>query len=204
MNDETSGPATPRQERSTATRQHILDAAMLCFAQEGYDRASTATIAKAAGVSQGTVFHHFGTKEGLFAAIVRASTDSFKECVDQVEQSELSPPQRIELMLRLLGEMTLATPQRADIIIRRFFSTPDPEKIEDFGLTEVITAVRDVLEQGKQSGAFDDIDTQTATLSLLGIYLANYVGWAALGKSYDFVHALGRACGNFLDGIVRR
>jgi AcrR family transcriptional regulator len=177
---------------------------MLCFAQQGFDRASTATIAREAGVSQGTVFHHFGTKEGLFAAIVHTAIDSFKECVEQAEQSELPPPERIELLLRLLGEMTLATPQRADIIIRRFFSTPDPVKIEDFGLNEVITAVRGMLEQGKHSGAFMDIDTQTATLSLLGIYLANYVGWAALGKSYDFVHALGRACRDFLEGIVQR
>jgi len=201
----TEGRTSVRQDRSETTRKHVLDAAMSCFAQHGYDATSTATIAEAAGVSQGTIFHHFTTKEGLFSAIVRTATDAFKERVAKAEQSELSPPERLRLLLRLIGEMTLAYPYRTDIIIRQVFSMRlDPEKVEDFGLMEVISAIRDAFEQGKQSGAFGNIDTQTAALSFLGIYLANYVGWSALGKSYDFVQALERACTMFLDGVVRR
>lgn len=191
------------QERSAITRQQILDAAVICFAQQGYARASTAAIANAAGVSQGTVFHHFATKEGLFAAIVREAVDGFTRCVAEAAQRRLTPPRQIELVLRLVAELTLAHPHRTDIIIRRFFSMPlDPATVDDYGLTEVVSALREALEQGRKSGAFGEVDTQTAALSLLGIYLANYVGWAALGKGYDFVQALERDCRTFLDGLV--
>ncbi|MBN2361530.1 MAG: TetR/AcrR family transcriptional regulator [Deltaproteobacteria bacterium] len=194
-----------RQDRAETTRKQILDAAMECFARQGYDGVSTAAIAKAAGVSQGIIFHHFSTKEGLFSAIVRTGVDAFKECVARAEQSQLSPVERIQFLIRLVGEMTLTYPHRTDIILRQVFSMRlDLEKIEGYGFMEVISAIRDAFEEGKQSGAFADIDTQTAALSVLGIYVANYVGWSMLGKTYDFIHALGRACSMFIEGVVRR
>ena len=199
------GRRGPRKDRSETTRTQILEAAMVCFARRGYDGASTAEIAKAAGVSQGIIFHHFRTKDGLFAGIVRSGIDDFKECVAQAEQSELAPPEKIQLLLRLMGEMALAAPARTEIIIRQVFSLElNPEKVGALGLMDVISTIRDAFEEGKKSGAFGDIDTQTAALSILGIYVANYVGWSALGKSYDFVHALRRACSMFLDGVARR
>lgn len=205
MTSNTDGRTSVRHEHSEATRQQILDAAMVCFAQQSYDGVSTATIAKAAGVSQGTIFHHFTTKEGLFSAIVRTAIDAFKECVEKAELSHLSAPEKMQFLMRLIGEMSLAYPSRTEVIIRQVFSMRlDAATAEDFGFTEVISAIRDAFEQGKQSGAFSDIDTQTAALSILGIYLANYVGWSAFGKSYDFVHALGRACTMYLDGVSAR
>lgn len=48
----------------------MLAAARLAFARVGYEGASTHAIAKAAGVPQGLVRHHFGSKEGLWCAVV--------------------------------------------------------------------------------------------------------------------------------------
>lgn len=51
-------------------RARILDAAIAEFAEHGYLRASTNTIAAEAGVAKGLVFHYFGTKEELYFAII--------------------------------------------------------------------------------------------------------------------------------------
>lgn len=50
---------------ATIRREQILDAARTLFLEQGLS-VSTATIAKAAGVSEGTIFKRFSTKEGLF------------------------------------------------------------------------------------------------------------------------------------------
>jgi AcrR family transcriptional regulator len=50
-------------------RARILDAALAEFVARGYDGASTNTIARAAGVAKGLVFHHFGSKADLFLAV---------------------------------------------------------------------------------------------------------------------------------------
>lgn len=56
-----------KQARSAATRTRLLEAALDCLAELGYAGASTARIAKRAGVSQGALYKHFPTKALLWA-----------------------------------------------------------------------------------------------------------------------------------------
>lgn len=194
-----------RQERSETTRKHILEAAIACFAEQGYAGTSTATIAKRAGVSQGIIFHHFATKDGLFSAVVRDGIDDLKSYLTPVGESQVGAAEKLQLLLRSMGEMTLANPALSEIVIRQLFQLQlDPKQVEDFGITEVIGAIREIFEEGKRAGAFGDIDTQTAAISLLGVYLAVYFAWLALGRPYDLIQALEQGCRMFLEGVVRR
>jgi AcrR family transcriptional regulator len=59
----------PRQERSLATVEVILDATARVLCTTGYDRASTNRIALAAGVSVGSLYQYFPSKEALVAAL---------------------------------------------------------------------------------------------------------------------------------------
>ena len=60
----------PVSETDTAKRQQILDGARRCFLAQGFDGASMNDIVVAAGVSKGTVYAYFPSKEKLFAAMV--------------------------------------------------------------------------------------------------------------------------------------
>jgi TetR/AcrR family transcriptional repressor of uid operon len=61
---------TPKQARSVATLQRILDAALSEFRRSGFRGAGIAAICKAAGVSAGNLYHYFAGKEEIVAAIV--------------------------------------------------------------------------------------------------------------------------------------
>ncbi len=54
------------------TRESIVVAARAAFAGRGYAGASTAAIARAAGVTEGALFHHFPTKARLFLEVFEA------------------------------------------------------------------------------------------------------------------------------------
>lgn len=58
------------RERLEQREQGILDAATELFASHGFHATSTRRIASAAGVSEGTVFHYFGSKNELMLAIL--------------------------------------------------------------------------------------------------------------------------------------
>ena len=58
---------------SDRTRARILDAALAEFREHGYERAGLRRIAAAARVTTGAVYNHFGSKEGLFDALVGES-----------------------------------------------------------------------------------------------------------------------------------
>ena len=61
-------PAPARKRDSKASRRSIMEAARQLLALGGGDLAM-AWVARAAGVSQGLAYHHFGSKEGLLNAL---------------------------------------------------------------------------------------------------------------------------------------
>ena len=63
----------------TDTRGRILDAALECFLDEGYERATVALIRKRSGVSNGALFHHFPSKEAIADALYIEAIVSFQE-----------------------------------------------------------------------------------------------------------------------------
>lgn len=60
----------PQQARSRATIEALLTATARVLVKEGFDRASTNRIAEAAGVSIGSLYQYFPSKEALVAALV--------------------------------------------------------------------------------------------------------------------------------------
>jgi AcrR family transcriptional regulator len=60
----------PRQKRAEDTVTVLLEATERVFAQKGFHAATTNQIARVAGVSIGTLYHYFPTKEALVSAVV--------------------------------------------------------------------------------------------------------------------------------------
>lgn len=61
---------TPKQDRSRATRQRLLEAAVACLAEHGWAGSTVSVVAERAGVSRGAAQHHFPTREDLFTGAV--------------------------------------------------------------------------------------------------------------------------------------
>ena len=62
-------------------REKILDAARSAFGDLGYDGTSIAEIAKRARIAKSVIFHHFGSKAGLYLAIIEAETQGLVDHV---------------------------------------------------------------------------------------------------------------------------
>ena len=68
--------------RSEAKRSRIIDAAMQHFAEHGYQAARVGDIAAALGIAKGSVFQHFGSKDGLFLEVYKRAVRSFPKYLD--------------------------------------------------------------------------------------------------------------------------
>lgn len=62
---------TPRRYAPEETRARVLEAAYQLFALQGYQGTGTADIARAANVSEGSIFYHFGSKRALLGELGR-------------------------------------------------------------------------------------------------------------------------------------
>ncbi|WP_304177670.1 TetR/AcrR family transcriptional regulator [Phenylobacterium aquaticum] len=78
-------PARRRQaDRSSSTRDRLIEAAITCLHQRGYAQTTVSVVAEAAGVSRGAMTHQFPAKTDLMVAVVRAV---FRKDSDYYEQS---------------------------------------------------------------------------------------------------------------------
>jgi TetR/AcrR family transcriptional regulator len=85
---ESSLAAPPRyrgmmpRPRSEGKRAKIIDAAMRHFAEHGYHAARVGDIAAALGIAKGSIFQHFGSKDGLFFEVYKKAVRSFPRYLD--------------------------------------------------------------------------------------------------------------------------
>ncbi len=92
-------PSEPRSsrrtqaERTEATRGALIAAARRLFTERGYDEVGTEEIVRAAGVSRGALYHHFGGKRELLeAAYEQLEAESTERVARVVLGSELESP----------------------------------------------------------------------------------------------------------------
>src|SRR5256885_3696625 len=93
------GPELPVAEDDSAKRRQIMDGARAVFLAQGFDAASMGEIARRAGVSKGTLYVYFDSKETLFETIVEAECRSTAEQLFQLDSNEHD----VEAVLTRLG-----------------------------------------------------------------------------------------------------
>jgi AcrR family transcriptional regulator len=102
-----------------AGREAILKAAIVEFANKGFDGASTAGIARAAGVAQPLVHHHFESKEKLWLAVMETLFQRVEELglrlVDDLAFVE--PARQLEMVIRKFVLFTADAPELARIMV---------------------------------------------------------------------------------------
>jgi TetR/AcrR family transcriptional regulator len=68
--------------RSEGKRTRIIEAAMRHFAEQGYDAARVGDLAATLGIAKGSIFQHFGSKDGLFFEAYKKAVRSFPRYLD--------------------------------------------------------------------------------------------------------------------------
>ena len=66
---------SPPRPRSEAKRARIIDASMKHFAENGYHAARVGDIASQLSIAKGSIFQHFGSKDGLFSRCISKPFD---------------------------------------------------------------------------------------------------------------------------------
>ena len=82
-----------------------MDGAKQCFLAQGFDGASMNDIVKAAGVSKGTVYAYFPSKEKLFEALIFRDRRNQAEQVVVIEDSSLPVEEVLRQLARRLGNL---------------------------------------------------------------------------------------------------
>jgi AcrR family transcriptional regulator len=109
----------PRQGRSLATVDAILDATARVLCSTGYDRASTNRIALAAGVSVGSLYQYFPSKEALVAALAARHMATMSALVRSklAEVAEAPMPVAVRTIIMAMFEAHAVDPRLHKVLI---------------------------------------------------------------------------------------
>jgi len=106
-----------RAESAQATHRRILDAARALFLERWYDQVTLEHVAEEAGVSKQTVLRRFGSKEGLFAAVVDELGSENDAMRSKVAPNDL---ERAAVAVTAIHERTGLTATRMEAMEARF------------------------------------------------------------------------------------
>jgi AcrR family transcriptional regulator len=169
-------PATGTVEDESAKRRQIVDGARAVFLAKGFDAASMNDIARAAGVSKGTLYVYFKHKEELFEAIVEQECDAQAEGIFDLDPNDHD----VDAVLKRLGVAYvrfLCRPEKASAI-RTVIAIADrmPEvgrKFYESGPARGMTHLADYLRAQIDAGVLAIDDVEIAAVQLMESFQAN-------------------------------
>ena len=163
MNAENTAP--PRwQRRKDARPSEITQAALHLFIQKGFAATRLDEVAKQAGVTKGTLYLYFSSKEELFKAAVRdAVVPSIQLAEQVVADSELSAKELLRCLVAEWVRLIEESPANglSKLVVAEAGNFPD---LAHFYLDEVVYRVRrvfsEILRRGIDAGEFRPINIE--------------------------------------------
>lgn len=166
-------PAQSRRERRKEARPgELLAAALELFVEKGFAATRSEEVAARAGVSKGTLFLYFPTKDELFKAVVRENISGrFRELNQEFRQFEGSSADMLRQGLLLWWERVGAT-QASGISKLIMSEARNFPELADFCQHEVIQPCQElicwILQRGIDRGEFRAVDLRYAAANTIG------------------------------------
>ena len=168
--------------RSDATKKKLFDSAMELIGERGFTDASVDEIVERAGVAKGTVYYHFAGKAELVEALI---ADRMRPAIIRFRavaaEHAYDPRAAIEAIVRAELEFLAEEKSFSKLLLTEMWRE-DRVWRETLLLLrrEMVTVIRNVIEQGVASGAFrDDIDPDFGASALFGMTATVALDWLA-------------------------
>jgi len=176
------GPAQKRGRSSRVTREMILQAALREFAEQGYDGATTASIARRVGVTQPLVHYHFGSKEALWRSTVAWLFDRLDERIaaSEREVEGMGPAARLVTLTYDFIDFFVEHPELARLMVNEgIVQTPRLTWLVDTYLRRMFRKWEQFLIAGREAKLFKEIPNAYILFAFLGA-LQNFFDMAPL------------------------
>ncbi len=141
----------------TIKRTAILSVAARLFAEKGYANATTAEIAHEAGVAEGTLYHHFGSKDGIFRTIFEEMTGGYISAAGRLCRGGDTGAAALRAFIRFHFDYVDRNATRFLVILRDFPNRPaDPKGAAGHrtafgeGLTSLLS---EIIARGQADGS---------------------------------------------------
>jgi TetR/AcrR family transcriptional regulator len=165
---------SPTRSRGDDTRDDLVAAARRLFGQRGFDGTSVRAITREAGANLGAVTYHFGSKRGLYAAVLENGLRPIAERVRAAARSEGTALERMLCVVEAYFEHFEAHPDLPHLLLQEVAAGKKPPAV----VLEIVRGVKETIAglqvEGVADGSVRPGDPVLTALSVVSqpIYLA--------------------------------
>jgi TetR/AcrR family transcriptional regulator, fatty acid metabolism regulator protein len=166
-------------------RKQILQAAVQVFATRGYHGCRISDVADEAGVAYGLVYHYFGNKDGLLAAIFDTNWDFFLRAVDEVaNQPDSSMYERLRQIVEVAFHAFEVAPLVVKVLVQEFgrhSRVGDP--LSNAKIAGVLSSVARIFEDGQRTKQLSpSLDPYAMSVIFLGSLETAFVSYLTTSR----------------------
>jgi len=150
-------------------RHELLDSALRCFSERGYEATKVDDIVRFAGVSKGMLYTYFASKEDIFVALVNQRSSQFVDNMTKRFQTMASAKEKLGYLLVQYRDHPLKTEDRKwiSVYLEFWLSASRDEQRHAFmqgRFQSFLEMFADIVTEGKASGEFDlDVNPDLAS-----------------------------------------
>jgi len=151
-------------------KEHILNTAEKVFAELGYEGASTRHLAGEAGVNMAMLNYYFGSKDGLFKAVLERRISSMRRELLQVKEQPIASWDKVLQVIDVYLNRVMLN-NCFHRLIHRELSLSQRSEMGDFISEHVlhnVNIINSIIKEGIEEGDFKEVDVEMTISSVLG------------------------------------
>ena len=154
---------------NTDTATRLRSAGRRIFARQGYEGASVRRITREARANLGAVTYHFGSKEGLYEAVVDSALAPLRERVTEAATVPGTPLERIEGVVRAFFAHLSENPDMPNFLLQQVTSGVEPIAPVLQTMQHGIGTLSALLREGQKDGSILESDMLPTVIGIIAL-----------------------------------
>jgi TetR/AcrR family transcriptional regulator len=164
--------------------ERILHEALELFARKGYDATSVREICAAAGITKPTLYHFYGSKEGVYRALVEGTLERYRSGVRDRLEAHATLADRLKAVVRGHFEYTRQNPSLVRFLLALTHeppsSAPRADLVRSYG--DVVARIGQEVEEAAGQGVIGPGPTDVRVLVFMGAISEALHGYLIAGR----------------------
>lgn len=194
----------PRPDVSAERRAQIIQAALACFTRKGYHNTTMDDIVAESGLSKGSLYWYFASKDDLFAeAMMSVFVDIDQEAFAALEQCATASD-KLRVVAQVAAKVSKKIEGFFSLFLEFWASSPNREEAAQVWLSLLVQykdIVTGIIEEGIGIGDFKPVDTEELAWAMLAAY-DGLAAYAALIPDVDVDRASQAFVETLLSGLM--
>ncbi len=193
-----------KQQVKLSTKERILNAAMIVFAEKGFHLTTVDEIAEAAGVGKGTLYRYFANKETLFSELIRLRLEELEQSAQAILDGQDDVLTMITKYVRIYFEFFDRHQSLYRLIVQERLDVG--KQVQDVYFKKVMRSIpllKRKIYEASQRGVLKDVDFQTVFYGVMGFIHGVIQKWLARDCSYSLMDELPTVMEVLFHGFVK-